>query len=151
MEMMKEEMAKIKAEMDMKVANSDFPEAVAEAVRDLPYEMISVYKYEWTTPNATITFDHFIADYNNADRPGGGDGVLDLATGTFTCITPGYYTISFSGHSELNPGDENWIFLHINGEKMEESAYVDHDNKDAIGSRIDTRGDNQGSHSLVGP
>ena len=34
---------------------------------------------------------------------GGGDGVLDLDSGIFTCITPGYYTVSFSGYGHVGP------------------------------------------------
>ena len=34
---------------------------------------------------------------------GGGDGVLDLDSGIFTCITPGYYTVSFSAYGHVGP------------------------------------------------
>ena len=44
----------------------------------------------------TVTFDSFVANFNNADGPGGGDVVLDLDSGFFTCFTPRYYTVSFS-------------------------------------------------------
>jgi len=50
-----------------------------------------------------VTFASFLANYNNGERPGGGDGVLDLDSGIFTCITPGYYTVSFSGYGHVGP------------------------------------------------
>ena len=49
---------------------------------------VSVYQAAWSTPDATITYDSYLADYNNA-LPPGSPRTLDLVTGVFTCPTPG--------------------------------------------------------------
>merc|ERR1712226_936700 len=138
------EVEKLKAEMDKKVDVADLPGAVAAAVRDLPYEMVSVYKDYWTTRDATITYDSYLSDYNNSERPGGGDGSLDLSTGTFTCLTPGHYTVTYSGYSGLDPGEANYIYLSVNGERVEESEYYERTSS-GLGEWIIT----QGSRSLI--
>ena len=69
------EMEKLRAGMEKKVGSGGLSEAVAGAVRALPYVAVSVYKAAWSTPHATITYDSYLADYNNA-----GDSTLDLAT-----------------------------------------------------------------------
>ena len=71
--------------------------------RDLPYMMTCAFQDHWVDHGATITFDYLLSDYNNSNRPGGGDGDLDTATGVFTCLTPGYYTVTYSGHALLHP------------------------------------------------
>ena len=43
--------------------------SVKESVRDLPYVMFCAYQKDWAA-NSTIAFNHFISNYNNADRPG---------------------------------------------------------------------------------
>jgi hypothetical protein len=44
--------------------------------RDLPTVIICAYKNVWKTTNgATLPYDRFITNFNNADRPNGGDGV----------------------------------------------------------------------------
>ena len=114
------------------------------ASRDLPYMMACAFQDYWwdhppclylhllpltcSTPNTasslrseagtTITYDYLLSDYNNANRPGGGDGVLDTSTGNFTthlltilhhlpgkftCLTPGFYSVTYSGHALLHP------------------------------------------------
>merc|ERR1712226_1546835 len=138
------EVEKLKAEMDKKVDVADLPGAVAAAVRDLPYEMVSVYKDYWTTRDATITYDSYLSDYNNSERPGGGDGSLDLSTGTFTCLTSGHYTVTYSGYSGLDPGEGNNIYLSVNGVMVAKSRYDEHA-PPGISGRIVT----QGSRSLI--
>ena len=72
----------------------------------------------WTAPSSTITYDRLTADYNNADRPGGGDGNLDITTGMFTALTPGHYTITYSGHAALNRDLAIDVFLYHNDQKV---------------------------------
>merc|ERR1712212_612472 len=71
------------------------------SLRDLPIVIISAWRAGTIRSPQTVTFDSFLANYNNAARPGGGDGVLDLDSGVFTCFTPGYYTVSFSAHGAV--------------------------------------------------
>ena len=40
-----------------------------------------------------------LTEFNNAARPGGGDGELDINAGTYTALTNGHYTISYSGQA----------------------------------------------------
>ena len=144
------EMEAMKAKLEKKVESVDLSVAVAEAVRDLPYTLVSVSKYAWSTPNATITYDSYLADSSS-----GGAGSLDLATGTFTCLFPGHYTISYSGHSELLLGKVpgfpdvriNFIYLHVNGVRLEQSLYDDYMLTGSDGDSLTS----QGSRSLVGP
>ena len=72
------------------------------SLRDLLILLISAWRYSWFH-SQTVTFDSFLSNYNNANRPGGSDGVLDLNTGIFTCATPGYYTVSFSVYANMGP------------------------------------------------
>merc|ERR1712080_416688 len=46
-------------------------------VKDLPYVMSCAYQDKWTTASSTITYDSLLSDYNNADKPNGGDGRMD--------------------------------------------------------------------------
>ena len=59
---------------------------------------------------------------NSGDRPGGGDGVLDLDSGIFTCLTPGFYEVSFSAYGEVGPTDENQqsLYLYKNDNRVDE-------------------------------
>merc|ERR1711936_1001940 len=66
------------------------------SVRDLPIVLISAWQPNILESPQTVTFESFLANFNNAGRPGGGDGVLDLDSGIFTCFTPGFYTVSYS-------------------------------------------------------
>ena len=76
---------------------------------------------------------------------GGGDGVLDLNSGIFTCITPGYYTVSFSVYGHVGPGYGGIIdlYLYKNGISLPESRWqmygyesVSYGPIGAMGSRI---------------
>ena len=48
------------------------------SLRDLPIILISAWRNTGIQSPQTVTFDSFLANYNNGDRPGGGDGKLDL-------------------------------------------------------------------------
>ena len=71
----------------------------------MPYIITCAYQNQWTNHSATITYDRLTADYNNSDRPGGGDGRLDISTGVYTALTAGHYTVTYSGMARVNPGE----------------------------------------------
>ena len=48
------------------------------SLRDLPIILISAWRGSNIYSPQTVTFDSFLANYNNGDTPGGGDGKLDL-------------------------------------------------------------------------
>ena len=92
-ERMKEEINKL----EIKVEGESFKKEIASNIanpspRDLPIVLISAWQPYYLESPQTVTFNSFLANYNNANRPGGGDAVLDLDSGVFTCSTPGYYT-----------------------------------------------------------
>merc|ERR1712037_537490 len=91
--------------------------------RDLPIVLISAWQSRTLTSPQTVTFESFLANFNNANRPGGGDGVLDLDSGVFTCFTPGFYTVSFSAYGKVGPdyGLQNDLYLYKNGLQLAES------------------------------
>merc|ERR1712141_715654 len=72
----------------------------------------------------TVTFDSFLSNFNNQDRPGGGSGVLDLDSGIFTCFTSGYYTVSFSSWMNTGaPYGYQRMYLYRNGVQLPESYW----------------------------
>ena len=92
------------------------------SMRDLV--LIFAYQHSMLTTPRTVTFQSFLANYNNAARPGGGDGVLDLDSGIFTCFTPGYYTVSFSANGAMGPEfDHQYLYLNKNGVDLPESRW----------------------------
>ena len=48
------------------------------SLRDLPIILISAWRGSRIISPQTVTFDSFLANYNNGDTPGGGGGKLDL-------------------------------------------------------------------------
>ena len=108
----KEEVMVIRKEVEEKVGEltkklefheRKVAEVEVKATRDLPYVMMCAYKAVWSTPDSTITYDRLTADYNNGNRPGGGDSTMDINTGKFTTLTPGHYTVTYSGRVYVNP------------------------------------------------
>merc|ERR1711971_339038 len=94
------------------------------SLRDLPIVLISAWRADELTSPQTVTFDSFLTNFNNQDRPGGGSGVLDLDSGVFTCFTPGYYTVSFSAYGGVGPSHSNpHLFLFKNGSQLPESEW----------------------------
>merc|ERR1711936_261047 len=86
------------------------------SLRDLPIILISAWRKSGILSPQTVTFDSFLANYNNGDRPGGGDGKLDLDSGVFTCLTSGYYTVSYSAYGRVGPSSGIIsMFLYKNG------------------------------------
>merc|ERR1711962_1802323 len=97
------------------------------SVRDLPIVFISAWQPNDLLDVQTVPFESFLANFNNVDTPGGGDGLFDLDSGTFTCLTPGYYTVSFSAHvflySEYQRNERNTLYLYKNGVQLPESYW----------------------------
>lgn len=138
---------KDKFELEEKVG--ELTKKVAEmeekSTRDLPYIMACAYQNDWKTPSSTITYDYLSANYNNAGRPGGGDGNMDITTGKFTALTPGHYTVTYSGYAVLNPGEMVDLYLYHNGESLGfESQWLSKADSNDASSTYE-----QGSRSLV--
>merc|ERR1712130_380507 len=96
-------------------------------LRDLPIVIISAFRDSSIKSPQTVTFESFLANFNNGNRPGGGSGELDLDSGVFTCFTPGYYTVSFSVGGLVGPiwGAKTYLYLYKNGTQLPESfCYV---------------------------
>lgn len=85
--------------------------------------MICGYQPEWWESGATITYTTLLSDWTNGWRPGGGNGSLDTLTGTYSCGTPGFYTVSFSAFIELDSSQMVEVFLFQNGEKVQASHF----------------------------
>ena len=68
------------AEVNKKLEEA-LPTAIQKGLRDLPYEMVCAYRWEWliSAPDTTITYDRITMEFNNADRPGGADGKMYLS------------------------------------------------------------------------
>ena len=94
------------------------------SLRDLPIVLISAWQPKRLNSPQTVTFDSFLANYNNGDRPGGGDGVLDLDSGVFTCLTSGYYHVSFSAWTNVGPSHGyEYLYLYKNSIELPESFW----------------------------
>ena len=82
---MREEMDKLKSEFSKKENELSLyvRDNVRAALAEVPYLAVCAYKQVWEPEilGTAITFDKFLANFNNADQPGGGDGQLDLNTG----------------------------------------------------------------------
>ena len=90
------------------------------SVRDLPIVLISAWQHDDIRSPQTVA-----ANFNNADRPGGGSGELDLGSGVFTCFTPGYYTVSFSAYAAVGPNSNvnPHLYMYKNGSELPESYW----------------------------
>ena len=82
---MRQEMDKLKSELSKKENEVGLyvRDNVRAALAEVPYLAVCAYKQVWEPEilETAITFDKFLANFNNADQPGGGDGQLDLNTG----------------------------------------------------------------------
>ena len=137
-------MASIKPTYATQVAalREDLPRSVSQAVRDLPYVHACSYQDEWTEAGATIIYDRLVSNFTNGYRPGGGHGNLDIKSGAFTCGTPGFYTVTFSSFALLDSEQMAEIFLFRRDEKIEESHFHSHNDKNYMMGA-------QGSRTLV--
>ena len=111
--------AEIRKELDKVL-----PTAVEQGLRDLPFEMVCVYKFIWDRENAVISYDQITLEFNNSDRPGGADGSMNIETGVFTTITSGYYIITVSAIAAVHTGFYSDLFLYHNGVPVQESQFV---------------------------
>lgn len=89
-----------------------------ESLRDLPIVFISAWRYNTLTSPQTVSFESFLANFNT-----GGGGLLDLDSGIFTCITPGYYAVSFSAHAVVTSEGQQILYLYKNGAQLPESVW----------------------------
>ena len=122
-EEMDEKDNKVKKQLDgLEARNTELTSKLREvdqkSLRDLPFVLTCAYKHDWSTPSATITYDRLTVDYNNSGRPGGGDGELDITTGKFTALTPGHYTVTYSGYARVDPGEKVIVQLMKNGQDV---------------------------------
>ena len=110
--------------------------------RDLPIVFISAWRQDWVTSPQTVTYESFLFNFNNADKPGGGDGELDLDSGVFTCFTPGYYSVSFSAYAVVGPDDANpRLYLYKNTNiRIDESMWYFWAKDGAVNDRIGVTG-----------
>jgi len=110
--------AEVKKELDKVL-----PAAVEQGLRDMPFEMVCAYKYNWDTLGV-VNYDQISEEFNNSNRPGGADGLMNIETGVFTALTSGYYIITFSAHVQVHAGESTVMWLHHNGVQVEESQFV---------------------------
>ena len=121
MEVLREEMQekdnRMKKQLDLlETRNAEMTTKLKEvdrkSITDLPYVMACAFRYNWATASAssTITYERLSVDYNS----GGGDGDMDISTGKFTALTPGHYTVTFSGVAGMSPGEQVYFQLMLN-------------------------------------
>ena len=108
---------------------------------EFPIGFISAWRSSPIFSPQTVTFESFLANYNNGGEPGGGDGVLDLDSGVFTCLTSGYYSVSFSARGALGLHYPYQIlYLFKNGTQLPESGWQLWDNGSIIEVDIEVIG-----------
>ena len=123
MESKLENVASIKSELRAELEKE--LDKVEQGLRDLPFEMVCAYKYEWFNAVGVISYDRITVEFNNSNRPGGADGTMNIETGVFTTVTSGYYIITFSAHVKVFPGqDHTQLWLYHNGVQVEESQFA---------------------------
>ena len=116
--------SKMRMEKEEEIATNYFSNALTKpSLRDLPIVLISAWRASILRSPQTVTFESFLANYVYDN--GGGDGGLDLDSGVFTCVTPGYYTVSFSAYSHVGPSlDSKVLCLYKNGIEVAESRWL---------------------------
>ena len=126
----------LRKEIASKVYNSNA--LTNPSLRENPIVLISAWRDSEIRSPQTVTFDSFLANYIND----GGDGVLDLDSGVFTCFNPGHYQVSFSAHAVVGPNYDNpRLALFKNGLQLPESNWYFYGGSALMG--VD------GSHILV--
>ena len=111
-----EEVASLKSKM-----RADVKEEVDKGLRHLPFEMVCAYKGSTGTVGV-INYDRITMEFNNSNRPGGGDGTMNIETGGFTTVTSGYYIVTYSATVSVFPGDYTNMWLYHNGVAQEASC-----------------------------
>jgi len=122
---------------------SEIPTAVSRAMRDLPYLLVCAFQSGWYEGYSTISYDSILSEDNNGDQEGGADGKMDINSGTFTSLYPGYYSVTVSGYVYMKGGKQASIYIYRNGEKVEESLWTT-----TMGSGQQTMYD-QGSRTVI--
>ena len=92
----------------------------------------------------TVSYDYFMAEYNNGHRPNGGNGTLDLDTGVFRAETPGHFTVTVSAYAIPDPGQYIYMYLYVNGVQVKESYW-----HTGTSSSATTYTEDQGSRTVV--
>merc|ERR1712010_323338 len=112
-----EEVASLKSEMRAEVKKE-----LDKGLRDLPFEMVCAFKQRWEEAESVITFDQITVEVDNSNKPGGGDGTMNIETGVFTTVTSGYYIVTYSANVNIFPGDYTNMWLYHNGVAQEASC-----------------------------
>ena len=135
------EASKLRVEVDEGKENASKNALTNPSLCDLPIVLISAWRRGPITSPQTVTFESFLANFNNNDRPGGGDKVFNLDSGVFTCFTPGYYTVSFSVYGVVGPGhDSHILYLYKNATQLPESVWVSYAETGAVNAKIGSTG-----------
>merc|ERR1719430_2293136 len=108
-------------------------------VKEVPYLEVCGYQDEWYKSPSTISYDSILSEYHS----GGGEGQLDITTGIFTAGTPGFYTVTYSGRSAVDPDQYVLMYLYHNGVRVDQSEWV------TYLSDGDQRMEDQGSRTLT--
>merc|ERR1719391_1306813 len=120
--------AKLKS-AEMQAKAEELQAATARLVRGQTSEsqaevMVCSYRLSWTD-TGTITYSKILTQLDNCDQAGGGCAAMDIGKGIFTALTPGMYSVTFSGRSVLYEGvrDKITLHLHHNGRQVTESLW----------------------------
>ena len=70
-----------------------YPQLVILSVSSLLSVQVCGFSLLWEKADARIHYDQLLVDYKNSEMPGGGDGNLNINTGIFTCLSPGWYKV----------------------------------------------------------
>ena len=100
-------------------------------MRDLPYEIVCGFQDSFKTGSATIPYDRITSEFNNANRPGGADGQLNIESGVFTCLTNGHYTVAVSYQADMSTYSGISTYLYVKSVYLEESKIYSY-NYDSI-------------------
>jgi len=117
-----------------------------QTVRTSPKDTIPslgscAFQLSWEIANATITYDSLLSDWSNE----AGEGIMDINTGVYTLLRPGgFYRVTYSGFIGMNPGDQVYVDLHHNGERVKGGDWYSQAQGDSTWIMSE-----QGSRSLV--
>ena len=110
-------------------------------VRNPPFAFQCGWQSFWDLDSSIITYERLTFDSmcgSNYNISGG----LDIKTGVFTVGQgfSGIWEVNYGTGSNQNSGDNNFVFLYLNGQKIEESVHETFYNSDAgyvagLGSR----------------
>merc|ERR1711962_160866 len=109
-----------------------------ETLPPLPSVVSCAYKHYWSKAGSVITYDSHVVE-------GEGEGGIDLDTGRFNVGKggAGYYTVTYSGYTELDSGKRVNVYLYRNGKSM--GAYGEWLSYNGNSERVH----DQGSRTLI--